>query len=84
MYYDWAYDMTDKCLLVLTAHEADLLAKVLQREQRYLEKKVTKYRDILDGGEATERQQTILDEAADELEIVEIFIKKGLIKKDKK
>lgn len=45
---------------------------------------MTKYRDILDGGEATERQRTILDEAADELEIVEIFIKKGLIKKDKK
>lgn len=55
MRYDWDYGIPDKYTVVLTPGEADTLAKLLKKEQRALQKRVEKYRDILDGGEATER-----------------------------
>ena len=39
MRYDWDYDIPDKYTVVLTPGEADTLAKLLKKEQRYLEKK---------------------------------------------
>lgn len=83
MRYDWDYGIPDKYTVVLTPGEADTLAKLLKKEQRALQKRVEKYRDLRDGGEATSRQQTALCEAEYVLEIVEQFIKYGLIKEDK-
>ena len=59
------------------------VAKLLKKEQRALQKRVEKYRDLRDGGEATPRQQTALCEAEYVLEIVEQFIKYGIKKEDK-
>lgn len=61
-------------MVSLRPEEAKVLAKLLAKVHRDLQKKVEKYRDILEGGEATERQQTILFEAADQLGVVERFI----------
>ncbi len=59
----------------LTPNEARKLADILQKVRKELEKKVEKYRDILDGGEATERQQNLKFDYEDKLELVEGFIR---------
>lgn len=51
MRYDWDYGIPDKYTVVLTPGEADTLAKLLKKEQRALQKRVEKYRDLRDGGE---------------------------------
>lgn len=81
MRYDWSYQMTDRYEVVLSAREADRLARLMPKTQRALKRKLEKYRDIQESGEATSRQQTVLCEAEDELEIVEQFIHFGLIEK---
>lgn len=82
MRYDWDYGIPDKYTVVLTPGEADTLAKLLKKEQRALQKRVEKYRDLRDDGEATSRQQTALCEAEYVLEIVEQFIHYGCKEKD--
>lgn len=62
-------------MVSLTPNEARKLADILQKVRKELEKKVEKYRDILDGGEATERQQNLKFDYEDKLELVEGFIR---------
>ena len=62
-------------MVSLTPNEARKLADILQKVRKELEKKVEKYRDILDGGEATERQQNLKFDHEDKLELVEGFIR---------
>ena len=62
-------------MVSLTPNEARKLAEILQKVRKELEKKVEKYRDILDGGEATERQQNLKFDYEDKLELVEGFIR---------
>lgn len=62
-------------MVSLTPNEARKLADILQKVRKELEKKVGKYRDILDGGEATERQQNLKFDYEDKLELVEGFIR---------
>lgn len=69
-------------MVSLTPNEARKLADILQKVRKELEKKVEKYRDILDGGEATERQQNLKFDYEDKLELVEGFIR--MVTNDKK
>ena len=62
-------------MVSLTPNEARKLADILQKVRKELKKKVEKYRDILDGGEATERQQNLKFDYEDKLELVEGFIR---------
>ncbi len=62
-------------MVSLTPNEARKLADILQKVRKELEKKVEKYRDILDGREATERQQNLKFDYEDKLELVEGFIR---------
>ena len=62
-------------MVSLTPNEARKFADILQKVRKELEKKVEKYRDILDGGEATERQQNLKFDYEDKLELVEGFIR---------
>ena len=62
-------------MVSLTSNEARKLADILQKVRKELEKKVEQYRDILDGGEATERQQNLKFDYEDKLELVEGFIR---------
>lgn len=62
-------------MVSLTPNEARKLADILQKVRKELEKKIEKYRDILDGGEATERQQNLKFDYEDKLELVEGFIR---------
>ncbi len=62
-------------MVSLTPNEARKLADILQKVRKELEKKVEQYRDILDGGEATERQQNLKFDYEDKLELVEGFIR---------
>lgn len=61
-------------MVSLRPEEAKVLAGLLQKAQKILQKKVDRYRGLMDGGEATERQQTILMESAEKLELLERFI----------
>lgn len=69
-------------MVSLTPNEARKLADILQKVRKELEKKVEKYRDILKGGDCTTRQQTILFDCEDKLELVERFIR--MVTNDKK
>ena len=69
-------------MLLLSPPEAKTLARLLQKTQRALERKVEKYRDIMDGGESTSRQQSILFDSEEQLEVVERFIRMVLSKGD--
>lgn len=62
-------------MVSLTPNEARKFADILQKVRKELEKKVKQYRDILDGGEATERQQNLKFDYEDKLELVEGFIR---------
>ena len=69
-------------MFLLSPPEAKKLAGLLQKTRRELEKKIEKYRDILDGGEATGRQQSIFFDSEEQLEVVEQFIRMVLLKED--
>lgn len=70
-------------MFLLSPPEAKMLAGLLQKTRRELEKKIEKYRDIMDGGEATDRQQSILFDSEEQLEVVEQFIHMVLLEEDK-
>lgn len=61
-------------MVSLRPEEAKVLAKLLGKVHQNLQKKLEKYRDILESGEATERQQTILFDTEEQLDVVERFI----------
>ena len=61
-------------MISLRPEEAKVLAKLLVKIHQSLQKKFEKYRDILESGEATERQQSILFDTEDQLDVVERFI----------
>lgn len=69
-------------MFLLSPPEAETLATLLQKTRRELQKKWLKYRDILEGGDCTTRQQTILVDCEDKLELVERFIR--MVTNDKK
>lgn len=69
-------------MFLLSPPEAKTLAGLLQKTRRELEKKIEKYRDIMDGGEATDRQQSIFFDSEEQLEVVERFIRMVLSKED--
>lgn len=69
-------------MFLLSPPEAETLATLLQKTRRELQKKRLKYRDILEGGDCTTRQQTILFDCEDKLELVERFIR--MVTNDKK
>lgn len=69
-------------MFLLSPQEARKLARLLQKTKRELEKKIEKYRDIMDGGEATDRQQSILFNSEEVLEVVEQFIRMVLLEED--
>lgn len=69
-------------MFLLSPTEAETLATLLQKTRRELQKKWLKYRDILEGGDCTTRQQTILVDCEDKLELVERFIR--MVTNDKK
>ena len=70
-------------MFLLSPPEAKKLAGLLQKTRRELEKKIEKYRDIMDGGEATNRQQFIFFDSEEKLEVVERFIRMVIGKEDK-
>lgn len=70
-------------MFLLSPPEAKKLAGLLQKTRRELEKKIEKYRDIMDGGEATNRQQIIFFDSEEKLEVVERFIRMVIGKEDK-
>lgn len=69
-------------MFLLSPPEAKKLAGLLQKTRRELEKKIEKYRDIMDGGEATDRQQSIFFDSEEDLEVVERFIRMVSSKED--
>lgn len=62
-------------MVSLTPNEARKLADILQKVRKEMEKKVARYRDIQEGGEATERQQNLLFEYEEKLNLLDRFIR---------
>ena len=60
----WVHDRDERglysCFLQLTEKEVDAISGIIRREQHRYERLVDKYKDILEGGEATEKQTTRL------------------------
>lgn len=61
-------------MLALKPNEAKIVAGVLERSRRKLQKDYERYLDIHESGEATERQQTKLCEYEEILRIMDQFI----------
>lgn len=62
-------------VLALTPNEVSVLASVLTKARKKIQKDYDKYLDIHESGEATERQQTKLFVLEDTLSVVDSFIK---------
>lgn len=60
--------------LRLDEAEVKKLVKILEKPYKESLKKLEKYKDIQEGGEATERQQNILMETEEDVSFMEIFI----------
>lgn len=65
-----AYELT----LCLTAKECRLLLPLMNRALKSAEKRREKYRDILEGGEATTRQQDCFFDADDKVDTLKSVI----------
>lgn len=59
---EWTYDRESGQVLGLTRSEVVALSKELQPQINALRKKVDHYRDIHEGGDATEKQQDLMFE----------------------
>ena len=59
----------------LSPREAKVIAGILERSRKKLQKAYERYQDIHESGEATERQQTKLFELENILRILDQFIK---------
>ena len=60
--------------LRLDEDEVKKLVKILKKPFKESLKKLEKYKDIQEGGEATKRQQTILVETEEDVKFMEIII----------
>lgn len=71
----WVHDRDERgqysCFLQLTEKEVDVISGIIRREQHRYERLVDKYQDILDGGEATDKQTTRLAECEEMAEKLE-------------
>jgi|GEM_PF-2723341 len=62
-------------VLGINESEIKMLQSVLKQSVSRLRRKCEKYRDLRDGGEATDKQMTKLLECEEQLELVEYFLK---------
>ena len=62
-------------MLALSPREAKVIAGILERSRKKLQKAYERYQDIHESGEATERQQTKLFELENIQRILDQFIK---------
>lgn len=67
--------MEAETVLGINESEIKMLQSVLKQSVSRLQRKCEKYRDIRDGGEATDKQTTKLLECEERLELVERFLK---------
>ena len=69
----WVHDRDERgkytCFLQLTEKEVDAISGIIRREQHRYERLVDKYQDILEGGEATDKQTTRLAECEEKAEL---------------
>lgn len=73
MKWTFEYGETDQ-MLALKPKEAKVIAGILERSRKKLQKDYERYLDIHESGEASERQQTKLFELEDILRILNQFI----------
>lgn len=67
--------MEAETVLGINESEIKMLQSVLKQLVSRLQRKCEKYRDLRDGGEATDKQTTKLLECEERLELVERFLK---------
>lgn len=71
----WVRGLETETVLGIDESEIKMLQSVLKQSVSRLRRKYEKYRDLRDGGEATDKQTTKLLECEEQLELVECFLK---------
>lgn len=71
----WVRGLETETVLGIDESEIKILKSVLKQSVSRLRRQYEKYRDLRDGGEATDRQIDKLLEYEEKLEVVEYFLK---------
>jgi len=71
----WVRGLETETVLGIDESEIKILKSVLKQSVSRLRRQYEKYRDLRDGGEATDRQIDKLFEYEEKLEVVEYFLK---------
>ena len=71
----WVRGLETETVLGIDESERKILKSVLKQSVSRLRRQYEKYRDLRDGGEATDRQIDKLFEYEEKLEVVEYFLK---------
>ena len=71
----WVRGLETETVLGIDESEIKILKSVLKQSVSRIRRQYEKYRDLRDGGEATDRQIDKLLEYEEKLEVVEYFLK---------
>lgn len=75
----WTYEPGEPLpVLAINQHEVKLLTKILKGKVRNdVSRKYEKYKDIHEGGEASERQCSLMDKYEEQLNLIDRIIKES-------